>query len=1076
MAVRKAGAPKQRGTLGETQCTLLRTGRDARQTPMQRGADESEAGLSREVEPQAQVLASPLAIAAPQLVLSRVQQQGRFVPTRACRACQRKCPRACDLGLFEAARLGEQLRHGGLREDLDRHHAHALGVVARRQRFGDRSREIVLVPEALPFANRDAALEVVERTSHPALGVPRVAEPAQRACLTFHVTALLRILQRQHMLRVALRGEALREEEIAPGVMYPRTLDRELEFPRNGLGLTQRLHRGLEVARDAVARRHAHPRSTSSLLFASDIERSTEHDDGVARTTDFAEQLALQQRELARRDIVARRCRFRQRSAALRQAQRRLEAQTRGLLPGGAQVGLRRAWIVGPFEVLGLQDGLAVAEPPRSDQMDLAPAALQRRRVNRLLDKRVGEHEVHAVRSDEVGHDQPIAAHARVVGDSSKIAEREALADRRGHLQGRALRCGESVHALEDKAADGRRHIRRRSVHLLRRPQQLFEEERIAFGTLDALQREAARGFDQPRREQARLLLPQRRKVQGHERAAVRRGTPRLVERVAFDAGGEEQDDGRQGRGTRDRGQMAQQLRRAPMDVLDENQLWACAGNALQHCGQRLARTAQAGRVVHRCEDGCKRPRLRQVQPLVDEKRFVSADHATLDRRLQHGAAPRSVVGLADAQQRLQHGGNGVLALADTEVQDLTRRCLEASLARMRPELIDEPRLADARVTPYQHGRTAAGLAHGVEHAHELTHFRLATHEGEALGTCLVQSENFPDFNGSGQAFDRLFAMRLCIDSAGHVALQRAGNQRLPRLGQRVQPRREIDRIARDRILGLAAPTDGCRHHLAVGDADVQAERHTGAIGQLTCGTVHCERSPKRAQGVVAVRYRCPENGHDRVSSAIEDPPAVGFNDLVHRVEEAAEHLSHLFGITARTQRRVAGDVGEQHGRLPPVGAGVVRLDRNRLAPRRDAGLHRTAALDTELGRRWELVATGHALARHRAAAFLAEPGKPWILVLTVLAQHGSSVARRPRAVDTHVDGDVRPYTWLATSSAAQASSATPSGALRCRPQARFFSMAITAASSSIQPRLPAPTANISSISAQQQPTQNSPW
>src|SRR5207249_2329976 len=60
--------------------------------------------------------------------------------------------------------------------------------------------------------------------------------------------------------------------------------------------------------------------------------------------------------------------------------------------------------------------------------------------------------------------------------------------------------------------------------------------------------------------------------------------------------------------------------------------------------------------------------------------------------------------------------------------------------------------------------------------------------------------------------------------------------------------------------------------------------------------------------------------------------------------------------------------------------------------------------------------------------------------------------------------------------SAALASSRTPSGVLSCRPQDTFFSSAITAPSPSIQARLPTPTANISSMSSQQQPTQNSPW
>jgi hypothetical protein len=44
------------------------------------------------------------------------------------------------------------------------------------------------------------------------------------------------------------------------------------------------------------------------------------------------------------------------------------------------------------------------------------------------------------------------------------------------------------------------------------------------------------------------------------------------------------------------------------------------------------------------------------------------------------------------------------------------------------------------------------------------------------------------------------------------------------------------------------------------------------------------------------------------------------------------------------------------------------------------------------------------------------------------------------------------------------------------RPAGRVFSCTMTAVSSAIQTRLATPAANMTSISAQQQPTQNAPW
>jgi len=52
---------------------------------------------------------------------------------------------------------------------------------------------------------------------------------------------------------------------------------------------------------------------------------------------------------------------------------------------------------------------------------------------------------------------------------------------------------------------------------------------------------------------------------------------------------------------------------------------------------------------------------------------------------------------------------------------------------------------------------------------------------------------------------------------------------------------------------------------------------------------------------------------------------------------------------------------------------------------------------------------------------------------------------------------------------------AMPSGVLIFFPQGMFFSTAITVPKANIQPKLPMPTTNISSINDQQQPTQNSP-
>src|SRR5262245_16486706 len=63
----------------------------------------------------------------------------------------------------------------------------------------------------------------------------------------------------------------------------------------------------------------------------------------------------------------------------------------------------------------------------------------------------------------------------------------------------------------------------------------------------------------------------------------------------------------------------------------------------------------------------------------------------------------------------------------------------------------------------------------------------------------------------------------------------------------------------------------------------------------------------------------------------------------------------------------------------------------------------------------------------------------------------------------------------IASNTTPQTNSTTPTGALKRLPQETFFSIAITDARTNIQARLPAPTTNMSSISAQQHPTQYRP-
>ena len=62
-----------------------------------------------------------------------------------------------------------------------------------------------------------------------------------------------------------------------------------------------------------------------------------------------------------------------------------------------------------------------------------------------------------------------------------------------------------------------------------------------------------------------------------------------------------------------------------------------------------------------------------------------------------------------------------------------------------------------------------------------------------------------------------------------------------------------------------------------------------------------------------------PNTRHDAVADVLVDLAAMLLDEAVGAVEEAAEQGVHLLGVELPAQRRVAGEVGEEHRHLPPL-------------------------------------------------------------------------------------------------------------------------------------------------------------
>ena len=75
----------------------------------------------------------------------------------------------------------------------------------------------------------------------------------------------------------------------------------------------------------------------------------------------------------------------------------------------------------------------------------------------------------------------------------------------------------------------------------------------------------------------------------------------------------------------------------------------------------------------------------------------------------------------------------------------------------------------------------------------------------------------------------------------------------------------------------------------------------------------------ERALGIVLVRARGAEDGHDRVAHELLDEAVVALDRRRELPEEVALERAHVLRVEPLAERGEAGQVGEEHGDQPPV-------------------------------------------------------------------------------------------------------------------------------------------------------------
>jgi hypothetical protein len=157
------------------------------------------------------------------------------------------------------------------------------------------------------------------------------------------------------------------------------------------------------------------------------------------------------------------------------------------------------------------------------------------------------------------------------------------------------------------------------------------------------------------------------------------------------------------------------------------------------------------------------------------------------------------------------------------------------------------------------------------------------------------------------------------VPAARRGALARVDGADGGRVGQ---PGRGVHRVADDRVLqsGLYP-----RDHLAGVEPDAQPERGAAAalvVQHPAYRPLHRQGGPHRALGVVLVRDRRAEHGHDPVAGQLVHVPAEGLDRTGKGGQDAVGHRAHPLRVVHLRPRREVGQVAEQHGHHPPLGRG----------------------------------------------------------------------------------------------------------------------------------------------------------
>ena len=174
-------------------------------------------------------------------------------------------------------------------------------------------------------------------------------------------------------------------------------------------------------------------------------------------------------------------------------------------------------------------------------------------------------------------------------------------------------------------------------------------------------------------------------------------------------------------------------------------------------------------------------------------------------------------------------------------------------------------------------------------------------------------------------ALDLELAQVLELEEAGGELGGVLGEVGLARLGQRLHPLREADRVADRRVVALEAPAPIAPATTSPELIPIRTEKlrpsRAAQLGRVLADVVeHLQRRVAGAPGVVLVGDRRAEDGHDPVAGELVDGALEALDGVGEDREEALHDLAPLLGVVLLGEVHRPLDVGEQHGHLLALG------------------------------------------------------------------------------------------------------------------------------------------------------------